>query len=461
MALQSGERQVASELDGIRRDHVARYEWAAAQLKHMGCKRVLDVGCGVGYGTDILAGAGVEAVGIDRDAETVAYAKQQWAKRGAKFHKLDTLDVKTLGRFGAAVAFEIIEHLEDPGTTLRRLRDVSPVLLASVPNEEVFPYRNYAFHFRHYTRLELVTLLNDNGWHVTEILGQEGSESDVEPDINGRTAIAVARRMENWVPNEISQSAKSLEFKPGAIPLPEPPKHVTILGLGPSLNQYVNVIKRLGGRKRFSDQVWAINALGGMFDCDLIFHMDDIRIQQIRAEANPESNIAVMLDWLKTSRVPVMTSIPHPDYQATHAFPLQKIVNELKYPYFNNTAAYAMAYAIYLGAKKISLFGCDYTYPNSHHAEKGRACLEFWCGVAAASGIDLAMPTKTSLMDALHSQAERLYGYDLVDVEMNLTGEGVRVALTPHDHFPTADEVEARYDHSAHPNALVSEGVEE
>ena len=30
------------------------------------------------------------------------------------------------------------------------------------------------------------------------------------------------------------------------------------------------------------------------------------------------------------------------------------------YVYFNNTASYALAYAIYLGVEKISIFGCDY-----------------------------------------------------------------------------------------------------
>jgi hypothetical protein len=50
--------------------------------------------------------------------------------------------------------------------------------------------------------------------------------------------------------------------------------------------------------------------------------------------------------------------------------------------YFNSTAAYAVAYAIHMGVKKISVFGMDFTYPNAHDAEKGRACVEFWLGIA-------------------------------------------------------------------------------
>ena len=61
------------------------------------------------------------------------------------------------------------------------------------------------------------------------------------------------------------------------------PRHVVILGLGPSLESYVDLVKRLGGRRAFADEVWAINALGDVVACDRFFHMDDFRVQQLRA----------------------------------------------------------------------------------------------------------------------------------------------------------------------------------
>lgn len=235
------------------------------------------------------------------------------------------------------------------------------------------------------------------------------------------------------------------------------PLHITILGLGPSLEEYVNIVKRLGSRRAFNDETWGINAVADVVTCDRVFHMDDVRIQQIRAEARPESNIANMLTWLKTHPGPIYTSRVHPDYPGLVEFPLEEVVSALKYDYFNNTAAYALAYAIYIGATKISLFGCDYTYPNAHDAERGRACLEFWLGVAAAQEIDIAIPKNSSLMDALYPQQQRLYGYDTLDISMAKVDGQVRVTKTPHDNLPTADEIEARYDHSAHPNQLVSD----
>lgn len=235
------------------------------------------------------------------------------------------------------------------------------------------------------------------------------------------------------------------------------PHHIVILGLGPSVGAYLDIIKRLGGRQAFCDQVWGINALGDVLHCDLIFHMDDVRIQEIRAAANPESNIAHMLRWLRTTTTPVMTSRSHPDYSALVEFPLEDVINDLTYDYFNSTAAYAVAYAIHIGVEKITLFGCDYTYPNAHDAEKGRGCVEFWLGQAAARGIQISLPKTTTLMDAIYGRQDRLYGYDTRAVTFTTDPDGhVSVHYQEIETLPTAEEIEARYDHSAHPNALVT-----
>lgn len=233
------------------------------------------------------------------------------------------------------------------------------------------------------------------------------------------------------------------------------PKHVVILGMGPSLEAYVDLVKRLGSRRKFADAVWAINALGDIVQCDAIFHMDDVAVQQIRAAARPESNIAAMVEWMRVHPGPIYTSTVRDGFPGLVAFPLEDVINKLGYCYFNNTAAYAMAYAIYVGAEKISLFGCDYTYPNAHDAEKGRACLEFWLGYAAARGIKLAVASRSSLMDAVEPEDRRTYGYDGAHVSIEQQPDGTaRVVFTPRD-LPTAAEIEARYDHAAHPNPLV------
>jgi len=435
-----GERQVSPTLDGIRRDHVARYEWAAKQIPSGG--RVIDFACGIGYGTAILADVGCHVIGYDIEPEAIEYAdlnyRSDHSRERLDFIVADGNAPPSFHDADFAISFETIEHIENPRPLLLALRQASPRLICSVPNEDVMPWMREdgattAFHFRHYTKHEFAELLRECGWCVTEWWGQAGPESEVERDMPGRTLIAVCARDE--------------------IPVTEPApdqKHICILGLGPSLDQYFEITKRLGGRSNFCDEVWSINALGDVFACDLIFHMDDVRIQEIRAAALPTSNIAAMLKWLKNPSAPVITSRGHPDYPALQEYPLEDVLNHFGLEYFNNTAPYAIALAIHVGATKISLFGMDFTYPNVHDAEKGRACVEFWCGVAFARGIDIKTPKTTTLMDSMYPRSARLYGYDTVDIGFHTQADGMlKLSMTPRETLPTAAEIEKNYDHSA------------
>jgi hypothetical protein len=433
--MREGERQVSPTIEGIRRDHVARYEWIANALAYG--SEIIDFACGIGYGSKILADAGHEVRAYDIDQEAIDYGNEYYAHENVKRIRADGNIPPDLGTASAAVCFETIEHIEDPRPLLRAMRHSCGLLIASVPNEDEMPYEfapgmRYAFHFRHYTQAQFESLLNECGWHVREWHGQEGPESEVTEGASGRTIIAVAVQGEETIPE------------------PEQGPHIAILGLGPSVDQYLELTKRAGGRHSLFDETWAINALGDVFACDLIFHMDDIRIQEIRARAKPESNIAAMVGWIKTSGVPIVTSRKHEKYPALVDFPLEDVLNHLGHDYFNNTAAYAVAFAIHIGASQISLFGMDYTYPNVHDAEKGRACVEFWLGQAHARGIKISLPKNTSLMDSMYPQASRLYGYDTLDVAFNMQDDGyLKLGFTARETLPTAEQIEKNYDHAA------------
>lgn len=471
--LNNGERQVAPSVDGIRRDHVARYEWAAAQIaRRKPGARILDLACGVGYGSKILAQGEFSVLAVDRNPQAIAYAKRHYSDPGVTHVCEDIADGLSAGGHDVAVCFETIEHVEDPLPLLKSLHAEASVLFASVPNEDVMPYgQGYAFHFRHYTRTQFEQLLADAGWHVAEWWGQEGPHSEVERDVVGRTLIAVCERAkavekspakarDKYYASAVSNGWMTRSEAGASEAKRSAPKHVSIVGLGPSSQQYIAITRGMGGRHRYCDETWVINAFGDVLAHDRVFHMDDVRIQQIRADAAPESNIAVMLEWLKTHPGPVITSRAHPDYPGLIEFPLEDVVNECPTGYFNSTAAYAVAYAIWLGVEKISLFGCDFTYPDAHDAEKGRACVEFWLGIAAQRGIQIVVPKTTSLLDAMHSQNERFYGYDCVNLAIRRENDRICIAFTEKPVLPTAEEIEQGYDHSAHPNKLVREAPE-
>ena len=435
--MRPGERQVAPSFDGIRQGHVARYQWAD-MLIPPGAS-VLDLACGVGYGADMLArgGAGRDVIGVDCDPEALQYGSEHY--QAARYHQADLETLNRLADVGAAdyaVAFECIEHLHKPEKFLKAIK--ADHLLASVPNEENFPYHGgILYDHRHYTEKQFRDLLDGAGWDVEEIRHQEGPESPVG-DTPGRTLVAKCKRNADFA---------ALHGK-----------HVAIVGLGPSSHTFMDYCKRAGGASAFCDEVWPINALGDVLRADRIWHMDDVRVQERRAAAKPESNIARMVDWLKEHPGPIYTSHLEPGYPGLVRYPLQEVVTATGEAYFNGTVAYAVAYAIYRGVARLSFFGCDYTYANSHDAEKGRACLEYWIAIAKSRGVAITLAKTTSLMDACDGPDALFYGYDGYQVRLPESG-GFDLTIEPKE-LPTAEEIEDRYDHGKHVNPLMQSEME-
>lgn len=249
------------------------------------------------------------------------------------------------------------------------------------------------------------------------------------------------------------------DIAPGAAKTPE---HVAIVGLGPSCATFFELTRRLGGVSAYCDEVWGLNAIGDVLRCNRVFHMDDLKVQEARGALNPDGNIAAMVRWLRKHPGPVYTSVVREGYPGLVAFPLEDVLNSRidsngGAPYFNSTGAYAIAYAVHIGVKRISLFGMDYTLANRHSAEQGRACCEFWLGIAAARGIEINLPDTTSLMDACAPDSERLYGYDCKDIHFLPQDDGsIRLEMLDIEP-PSAAEIEARYDHTKHPNRLMQD----
>lgn len=437
--LHSGERQVAETLDGIRRDHRARYEWAAARAKG----HVVDVGCGIGYGSAILADAGHKVRAVDRSRDAIAFGEEHYARDDITWSVCDVARLRFPFDADAVVAFEIIEHLPDPLPALEAWRAMAPMLYLSVPNEAVLPYNGYTFHHRHYTAPELERLLNDAGYEVQEWWGQAGPDSEVEQACNGRTLVVVARRAERPFATETWRKAR---------PVPE---RVAIVAMGGSRATWLGLAVQAGHRRRVADEVWAVNAMAGVIQHDRMFAMDDLRIQEMRAEAERdrepmgEQPITAALEVIRKHPGPVYTSRAYPDYPGTVDFPLAEVLTTTKGPpYLNNTAAYPIAYAMHLGVKEIQLYGLDYSYPDHHKRERGRACVEFWLGLAAAAGIRVVVAGESQLMDACMPVDHQIYGYDTQTLSISQDEDGNTVVeKRDRERLPTLEEINRRYSH--------------
>src|SRR6185295_3680369 len=79
----TGERVIPGQVDvDLLNEHMARYVFAARLARG---KRVLDAGCGAGYGSAELSHAADKVVGIDCSAEAVAYAGENYRAGNLRF----------------------------------------------------------------------------------------------------------------------------------------------------------------------------------------------------------------------------------------------------------------------------------------------------------------------------------------------------------------------------------------
>lgn len=111
-----------------RNAHLERYGFACAALAPLRNASVLDFGCGIGYGSEMLAAAGNIVVGCDSSVEALTIAR---LRRGnlATFVLPNELPL----RVHATVAFEVLEHLEDPEAFLADIQARSGHLIVSTP----------------------------------------------------------------------------------------------------------------------------------------------------------------------------------------------------------------------------------------------------------------------------------------------------------------------------------------
>ena len=165
----SGERFVPEGWGGrlIAIEHESRYRWAEGLARG---RDVLDVACGVGYGTSVLARAGAkQALGVDVSPEAVGEARER-AGDLAEFVVGDLHNLPCEDRsFDLVTCFETIEHVADPGRALDELRRVlrpGGLLLLSSPNRDVYISGN-PFHVHEYTPVELHDALSARFEHAS------------------------------------------------------------------------------------------------------------------------------------------------------------------------------------------------------------------------------------------------------------------------------------------------------
>ena len=136
------------------RRHLAVYEWIAARVAG---GVVLDMACGEGYGSAVLAGSASSVVGVDGNPEAYEHARLRYTRPGLSFEWGAVETYGEVGAFDAVVFLQTIEHVVDPPAVLRHFRDVlkpGGVVYVSTPNV--------------LTLAPPGAVKSDNPWHLRE-----------------------------------------------------------------------------------------------------------------------------------------------------------------------------------------------------------------------------------------------------------------------------------------------------
>ncbi len=142
-------------------------------------QRVLEAGCGEGYGAAILARHAREVVGVDYDEAALAIARREHRAPNLEFRALNLLDLarQMPGGFDAVTNFQVLEHLEDPAPFLEAAaRCLRPggVLILTTPNRLASVSEN-PYHVHEYVADELARLLG-RFFSSVEVRGIAGTE---------------------------------------------------------------------------------------------------------------------------------------------------------------------------------------------------------------------------------------------------------------------------------------------
>src|SRR5439155_16010445 len=153
---------------------LAAYEFALTLAR--GC-RVLDAGCGEGWGTARLATVAAAVVGADYSADAIARCRRSWRRANLRFDQVDLACLDdSRDRFDLIVSFQVLEHLREPAAFVAGLKiHLAPGgrLLLTTPNR-LTSFSENPYHVREYSPAELHALLAAI-FPTVRILGMHGN----------------------------------------------------------------------------------------------------------------------------------------------------------------------------------------------------------------------------------------------------------------------------------------------
>lgn len=177
-------------------EHIIRYEGCVKFIKN---KVVLDIASGSGYGTAILAKSAEKVYGVDISADSIQYAKENYAAKNIKYLVGDGENIPLPNSsIDTVVSFETIEHVKDYEQFIKEIKRVlkpNGQLIISTPNDIEFAEGNH-FHLHEFKYQELKKLLRkyfkstesyfQGTWTYSALLPESMLSKEWEKDIKTR-----------------------------------------------------------------------------------------------------------------------------------------------------------------------------------------------------------------------------------------------------------------------------------
>ena len=172
----TGERVVPdkiSENGSLYIEHITRYMFAEQYVRD---EKVLDAGCGCGYGTHLLSQRALSVIGTDISKEAIDYCKMHYNKDNIEFYQMDCCQLLfPKESFDVVISFEFIEHIADYDKFLKEVNRVlkkDGTFILSTPNKIKFPNANNPYHISNFDCKEFMQILRNNFSKVT-LYGQK------------------------------------------------------------------------------------------------------------------------------------------------------------------------------------------------------------------------------------------------------------------------------------------------
>jgi O-antigen biosynthesis protein len=162
----TGERYVPEIAGNIRLEHLHRYLLARELCAD---RRVLDIACGEGYGSDLIGRVATFVVGVDIAPNVVGHARARYGRKTVTFAAGSCAAIPLADHsVDVVVSFETIEHHTEHDAMMREVKRVlapNGILIISSPDRreysEIPGYEN-PFHARELDRQEFADLLTSH-----------------------------------------------------------------------------------------------------------------------------------------------------------------------------------------------------------------------------------------------------------------------------------------------------------